>query len=266
MSRNHLDSKRGPTSQSGSDRKHEMRWNSRRISGKLRSESSTLYFSLKSQIRHLRSFRPARRALLRRIVSLCIASMVLIHVNQANAASRDLRSSWEAESAVLVSTDQIDVGDLISADNTRVELRPADHVPAEALTAEPEDQTVASVHIDAGEILMVARTTGSGLRLRANRRAITVPITSAMPELAAGDHVDVIGSTPRDTWTAKPSSHADPADSPAVTHATENAVVMAVGDSETAGATATISVRDRDVGAVSAATLAGPVVLVLRAP
>ncbi len=245
-----------------------MRWSSRSIRGKLGSETSRLFFSLKSQLRHLRDFRPARRALLRRIVALCIASVILIHVNQARTAARDLRSNWEAESAVLVSTDEIDVGDPISADNTHIELRPADHVPAEALTAEPEAQTVVSERIGAGEILMEARTTKPGLRLRADRRAITVPITSAMPDLAAGDHVDVIGSTPSDPWTADPGSGsgADPADTPAVLHATENAVVMAVGDSDGASATATISVHERDVGDVSAASLAGPVVLVLRAP
>lgn len=91
---------------------------------------------------------------------------------------------------------------------------------------------------------------------------MTVDATTAMPDLAAGQHVDVLGSSDSESVGLEGEEV-----SPVTQVATDAIVLRVVGDTDdgtAAGTTATLSVRSTDVLELGKATMSGPVVLVVR--
>jgi Flp pilus assembly protein CpaB len=144
----------------------------------------------------------------------------------------------------------VEVGDVVGADDVRVERRPASTVPDDVVGAAG---SVALAPLVPGEVLVASRLAPTGLRgaaalLPSGMRALSVPAGPAgRPPAAVGDRVDVL-ATDADLTTAVVA---------------EAALVLAVDDESDA---VTIAVPAGDAPAVASAIAGGTVTLALTAP
>jgi Flp pilus assembly protein CpaB len=133
-----------------------------------------------------------RRALVVLVAALC-GTAVAATVERAE----DVRRSWGRGAHVLVATDDLQPGDRLGPENTRLALHPAPLVPPNALTALPRAARVAEA-VHTGEVVREERLAPSGTsalaaRLPAGTRAVAVPSEpGTTPPLVVGDLVEVL--------------------------------------------------------------------------
>jgi Flp pilus assembly protein CpaB len=167
---------------------------------------------------------------------------------------------WGATRPVVVATDDLWPGDVVSASVVAVRDLPAAAVPDAALADAPVGATVRQP-ILAGEPVAAVRLapaglTGAAALVPAGHRAVAVPVdTTGAPPLGVGDVVDVVTVVPS-TGSGPPAGPAR-GDEPAFTLAA-GADVVAVADR-----TVTVAVSERAAPRVAWAVANGAVVLTL---
>jgi hypothetical protein len=236
---------------------------------------------------------PARRAVRRRAAALGVALALALWVQHQHADARRLRARWDATTAVLVTARPVRSGAVPGPGDLTIERRPAALVPAGALTERPADRRRAVVDLPAGEVVLDDRLRAGGTvasRVPAGRSAVTLRVEGGLPPVELGDRVDVFappgqagGSPPPDEMsggTGAAGTRAPGAQGPGDQVPGDQAVATAAivvdaparapvgGGSldDTGRATLTVAVDDGDIAATTAAVMAGPVAVVLRAP
>jgi Flp pilus assembly protein CpaB len=138
-----------------------------------------------------------RRPRHRRALVLVVAALCGLAVTTVVRGAEDAAAAWGESVPVLVATEDLKAGDLLDADNTRLDHQPAPLVPDEALAAVPDDGRLAEP-VYAGEVIREQRLADGGLsalaaRLPSGTRAMAVPVEPGMvPSLVVGDRVDVL--------------------------------------------------------------------------
>lgn len=196
--------------------------------------------------------RLARRPSLFWLAAVVLASLTGLTVARLLGQAQASAARWGETRLTLVATVDLVPGAIVKAGDTAVERRPVALVPAGALDAPAEGQTVAAP-ILAGEAVMAERLAPAGLSplaaaLPAGGRGIAVPTGPGTPPLEPGDVVDVL-------VTFDPDSVGDGEPTFPVARA---AAVVDVGEEAV-----TLGVSQEEVSRVAFALTAGVVVLVL---
>ena len=137
--------------------------------------------------------RPRVRTALVIILAVACGAGVAATVHQADTA----RAAWGEATDVLVARRDLDAGDPVDGDTTRLVAHPGPLVPPGALTELPDGGRVAEA-VYAGEVLRAERLAPGGVsavaaRLPRGTRAVAVPIEAGTtPPMAVGDRVDVL--------------------------------------------------------------------------
>ncbi len=173
-----------------------------------------------------------------------MVAVVALGVQQLSAAAVRARQDWTGDVAVAVLDRAVDGGDPVSAADVRTERRAAATLPDDALDEVPPE-AVAVVRLPAGTVLTPSLLELHGRSATARAlpvgRVAVVVRTGDLPRLATrGDRVDVASPT----W-----------DGPV---ATDAEVLRVDGDA------VTLAVGEDDAAATAAASLSGPVALVVR--
>lgn len=193
----------------------------------------------------LRTWSPGRRrSRRRRATAFALAVVVALGVHRSVTSADAARREWSDVRTVLTLRRALDAGGRVTSGAVVVRRVPSAAVPDDALDALPEGAT-AAVSLDRGSVLarslLADRSSSRTARALPPGHVGLVVRTGELPRLAVrGDRVDVIAPG----W-----------DDPVALDAT----VLAVSDDAT-----TVAVRERDATAVAAASLSGPVALVVR--
>jgi Flp pilus assembly protein CpaB len=188
------------------------------------------------------------------VTGLSVTSLV----HHAGAEQR----RWGTTRSVVVATDDLWPGDVVSGSAVAVRDLPEASIPASALADEPVGRTVRQP-ILAGEPVVAARLapdglTGAAALVPAGHRAVAVPVAATgAPPLGVGDAVDVVTVVPSTGAGPPVAGPAGRSDDPAVTLA-DRAAVVAVDDR-----TVTVAVPERAAPRVAWAVANGAVVLAL---
>jgi Flp pilus assembly protein CpaB len=200
---------------------------------------------------------PARRVLARRSVAVVLASAVTLAVTDRLQQAEGLRDDWGASTTVLVARVAVEPGQMIRPDQLTPRRWPAAVVPAGAIRH--LSTPVRARHpILAGDALRSAHlsetTSALAAQLDPGRSAVRVPVVVAVPELRAGDRVDVVAAA--DPFGAGSVGIGSAEAAPVLTR---DARVLAVGDQAV-----TLSVADRDGPATASVAAGSGVALVVR--
>ncbi|UDY37879.1 SAF domain-containing protein [Dermatobacter hominis] len=185
-----------------------------------------------------------RRARRRRLLAWAVVAAVALGVQRTVTSAAEARAAWTGSTTALVVRRPLAAGaDVTTADLT-TERRPAAVLPTDALAELPAG-ALAAVRLSPGTVLTPAlldeKERSATARALPTGRVAVVVRTGDLPRLASrGDVVDVAAPT----W-----------DGPVATSAT---VVAVDGDA------VTLAVMEDDAAATAAASLAGPVALVVR--
>lgn len=196
------------------------------------------------QWRHGSSTTGRRRRLRRRFVATVVATFVAVVVHHSVDAANTERRSWRADSPVLVLQRAVRSGGSVTDVDVRLLRRPRALTPDDALTSLPVHPT-AVADLSAGTVLsagLIESRSGSATARALPAGSVAIAVrTGELPRLAEpGDVVDVVSPS----W-----------EQPVANRAT----VLAVD-----GDAVTVAVDDDDAAASAAASLSGPVALVLR--
>ena len=219
-----------------------------------------------ARCRELGRSRPARRAVLRRLLAAAAALGALSASTTAFARADAGRARWESTVEVLVATRDIEVGTTLGSSLYLRQLRPAALVPHAALHDPPADDTTVRARIVAGEVLVqdrLAGPEGSGSPVPPGRVAVDLVTRSPAATLGAGDRVDVFTGPAQSLPGIDPTTSGT-APAQAVAVATDAVVMEVRSTDDSTGLTA--AVKERDLPAAAAAVLAGEVVVVRRSP
>ena len=185
-----------------------------------------------------------RRARRRRVLGWMAVAVAAVGVHRTVAEARTARDAWTGSVPVLVLERSLDEDAPITARDVRTRRLPRELLPDGHLSVLPDD-SVTAAHLPDGTVLSDALVTprrGSAAARALPTGAVAVAVsTGDLPRLAEpGDVVDVAAPT----W-----------DAPVATGAT----VIDVD-----GSAVTLAVDEADAPATAAASLAGPVALVVR--
>lgn len=152
-----------------------------------------------------------RRRLIRQAVSVFAASVVGIGVMVTVRSAHDARDAWGESRPVVLTTTAMDVGDVITGDDLRVEMVPRSLIPDGAITIAdtPTVDTEQVLHdviigrrmnarLGAGEMVTDAdvdegQDTALGTTLGPGEAAVTIDPSRVPPGLEHGDQVDIYG-------------------------------------------------------------------------
>ena len=203
------------------------------------------------------SARAGRPRLVRRpslfwLAAVVVASLTGLTVTRLLGQAQAAAAGWGETRPTLVAIVDLAPGTVVAAGDTTIERRPVAVVPAGALDAPAEGQTVAAP-IVAGEAVVAERLAPAGLSplaaaLPAEGRGVAVPTGPGTPPLEVGDVVDVL-------VTFDPDSVGDGEPTFPVAR---SAAVVGVGEEA-----ATLGVSQEEASRVAFALTAGVVVLVL---
>ncbi len=201
----------------------------------------------------VRAVRPrlVRRPSLFWLAALVVASLTGLTVARLLGGAQAAAARWGEMRPTLVATVDLAPGAVVEAGDTTVERRPVAFVPAGALDAPAEGQTVAAP-ILAGEAVVAERLAPAGLSplaaaLPPGGRGIAVPNGAGLL-LEMGDLVDVLVTFDPDTV----------GDGEPTFPVARSAVVVGVGEEAV-----TLGVSQEEASRVAFALTAGVVVLVL---
>jgi Flp pilus assembly protein CpaB len=187
---------------------------------------------------------------------LCVALVVLVAVSYGQrvvARAEGARHRWGDERTVVVATATIAIGQVITADDVRIDVWPAGVVPDGAAT-DVVGRT-ATAAIERGEAVVAARLAPHGLTgiaalVPPGSRAIAVPVGPKVVALQVGDRVDLIAGFDVGATEA--------GQAPTITVA-RGATVVAIDEDRV-----TVAVDEADVSRVAFAIITGTVVPALR--
>lgn len=185
-----------------------------------------------------------QRARRRRAVAAIVAGAVAFAVQHSVDAATAQRRSWTADTPVLVLRRAVRAGERIGAGDVVRSERPRELSPDDAVASLPADPTAAA-DLSQGTVLssgLVERRSRSATARALAPGSVAVAVrTGDLPRLAErGDVVDVASPS----WERPVAS---------------GATVIAVD-----GDAVTLAVEDHDASSVAAASLTGPVALVVR--
>jgi Flp pilus assembly protein CpaB len=196
--------------------------------------------------------RPRLRAALVGVAALGIGLSVATAVRRAERAE----AAWGATQAVVLVTDDLAAGDLVTDARTDRVERPAAVLAPGALATVPDGARVTS-EVHAGEVLLERHlaplgATALAARLPAGTRAVAIPAEpGTTPPLASGDLVDVlVALAPEAAGTGPPGFTL-----------TERALVIEVSE-----VAVTVAVPADDAPRVAVALAQGAVTLALAPP
>lgn len=140
-------------------------------------------------------FRPPPRRLVA-VVVLAILVGLVVHRTVADATATVERYGPAAPVAVV--RRDVPAGARLRAGDVRFESRPVAHVPADAVTTDPDGER-ARVDLTAGEVLVASRLAGGDGSSAAalvpdGWRAVPIPMFDAELPAVVGDRVEIIGS------------------------------------------------------------------------
>lgn len=204
----------------------------------------------------------------RRVVAFLAALLVGSIVAQSSADADRVRAAWGATRRVVVAARRLPAGGLVSGSDVRWMVLPAAGVPDDALAEPPVGRRTTS-EVAAGEVLTAPRLARRGggavaASTPAGRVAVAVEVPPSGAPVVTGDVVDL--------W-AQPADPMDGAPG-AARRVARRAVVVRGGSPSDAGTgapsgmpvTATavvVAVTASESGEVAAASLAGPVAVVV---
>ena len=150
-----------------------------------------------SPVRRLRLF-VARRPLVHWLLIATAAAVTAAFILDRAAAADAARERWGDTRTVVVATVDLRPGQRIGAADTRTENWPIALVPADALSALPDDAVVAA-SIGRGEPVARRRLGRAGAgpiasRLPAGTRGLSVPVGDTPPVVEPGDRVDIVAA------------------------------------------------------------------------
>jgi Flp pilus assembly protein CpaB len=219
-------------------------------SRRLRQRWRWLPNGLRVQLAGLRSWF-AHRRVFRRVLfvgAVVLFGAVLFGVT---ARAREVQSRWGSTVEVLVAKADVAVGERVDSGHLALEVRPVAFLPADVLY-EPIDREEHAVRaLVSGDVVTARdlRSTRPALDLRADQRAVSVPIDATVQALAVGDEADLFVMT--ETFGATLEQD--------VKRLESVAVVLDVNDSAV-----TFAVNAVDVTLLARAVSNGRVVIALR--
>jgi len=196
------------------------------------------------------------------MLAAAVALGLTIHVAGSETRAGRLRDRWDATVEVVVAGHDLEVGDVVTADDLASETRPAALVPPGSLTERPTAQLRATTHIPGGEPILESRLAEAGASsstVPTGQVAVAVEVSGPLPTLAVGDRVDLLAGAGATSDALLPG--ADTGVSAVVV--APDSMVLEVGEDEPA-ATLTVAVPAARATDVAAALLSGPVTVVLR--